>query len=564
MPFLSCSYAAATYQPKLLDCNGDPLPAGTEVATCADLAAITIADATETVKGKVELATTAEAAAGTSTTTVVTPAGLKSALDAAAPNLKTCAGTDMAFDETVPTCAEMNAAIAAAATTVPDATDTVKGIAALNQGTNLPADAENCTDALTACGLTAILNDPTYPENTLKEAVIYAVAKPLGGFDYNNATASPAAFSTTPTVTSIHTGMKRCVLRDDGSVAYYLGAADSTLKADGTPANLTGADGQVMVEIPKFYVKRTTSGTVNRWEISDKPAAGYSLHPAFFRDGKEVGFRYYSAYDASMFDASASTVTGGKDYDNYLPYTDLVADKLVSVSGAYPMVGLTRSEMRKLAANRGDGWSIGDFWLWQAIGILFRVEFGTHFAQSVLGAGNSESNYNSANTGIQANSPHSVAGKSNSFGNGSTNSATGAASPAYDTAFMSYRGIENFYGNVWNWTDGMNTNNGALYVSNDTDAFADDTAAGYSLLTQMPQASGWQATAQPLDHAILPATLGEGSTTGFTDHYWYAPDWRVSLVGGSAAYGALCGVSCLPSTDVAALRNRSNGARLAY
>jgi hypothetical protein len=167
MPFVSCSYAAATYQPKLLDCNGDPLPAGTEVATCADLAAVTIADATETVKGKVELATTGEAAAGTSTTTVVTPAGLKAALDAAAPNLKTCSGADMAFDAQVPTCTEMNAAIAAAATTVPDATDTVKGIAALNAGTSLPGDATNCTDALTACGLNALLADTTAGGNAV-------------------------------------------------------------------------------------------------------------------------------------------------------------------------------------------------------------------------------------------------------------------------------------------------------------------------------------------------------------------------------------------------------------
>ena len=42
----------------------------------------TPADATETVKGIVELATTAEAAAGTDTTHAVTPAGVKSYFDA--------------------------------------------------------------------------------------------------------------------------------------------------------------------------------------------------------------------------------------------------------------------------------------------------------------------------------------------------------------------------------------------------------------------------------------------------------------------------------------------------
>lgn len=41
----------------------------------------TIPNATETTAGKVELATTAEATAGTDTQRAVTPAGLKSALD---------------------------------------------------------------------------------------------------------------------------------------------------------------------------------------------------------------------------------------------------------------------------------------------------------------------------------------------------------------------------------------------------------------------------------------------------------------------------------------------------
>lgn len=61
---------------------------------------------------------------------------------------------------------------AAALAAVPDATDTIKGISALNQGT-AAGDATNSTDALTATGLAAILNgtSPNTTPNALQAAV---------------------------------------------------------------------------------------------------------------------------------------------------------------------------------------------------------------------------------------------------------------------------------------------------------------------------------------------------------------------------------------------------------
>jgi hypothetical protein len=78
--------------------------------------------------------------------------------------------------------------------------------------------------------------------------------------------------------TAIQSLMKRCVLNADGSVNYYLDVNNSNYKADGTLADLTGASGNVMVEVPKTYIRYsyiTTGGftgtdTVHRWEISLK------------------------------------------------------------------------------------------------------------------------------------------------------------------------------------------------------------------------------------------------------------------------------------------------------
>jgi hypothetical protein len=78
-----------------------------------------------------------------------------------------------------------------------------------------------------------------------------------GSFTWDSATSSPAAVNgESRVITSIHEGMRRCILNDSGKVVYYLDENDSTKKADGTSANIDGTDGQVMVEIPKFYTRR--------------------------------------------------------------------------------------------------------------------------------------------------------------------------------------------------------------------------------------------------------------------------------------------------------------------
>ncbi len=51
------------------------------------------------------------------------------------------------------------------------ATDSVAGKVALNAGTSLPGDATNCTDALTACGLNALLADTTAGGNAVINAI---------------------------------------------------------------------------------------------------------------------------------------------------------------------------------------------------------------------------------------------------------------------------------------------------------------------------------------------------------------------------------------------------------
>jgi hypothetical protein len=369
---------------------------------------------------------------------------------------------------------------------------------------------------------------------------------------------------------SVHTEMKRCLLLDDGTVNYYLSPTDSTKKANGTDADLTGADGMVMVEIPKFYTKREVNGDETSWFVSKTALAGYSVHPAFIKNGVEVNYRYYSAYDACYLDATDGLYKSGLNLDNLSASLDLAADKLSSVSGIYPIVGVLRSDCRTLASNRGTGWRQLDFALWSAVQLLYLTEYGTFNSQSVLGAGNTGGTYVGSSSD-QNQSPHTIAGASNSLGNGSTNTTTGAAVNAKPgTSFMCYRGIENFYGNCWNWADGINVNvttAGNVHVTNNQADFADNTSTNMTLITSsLPTASGFIRNLLNIDDYFLSSTnSGGSSTTYITDqHFASAGSGRVVVVGGAAVHSASAGAFCLFSQSDSSNRNRTFGGRLAF
>ena len=90
----------------------------------------------------------------------------------------------------------------------------------------------------------------------------------------------------------IQNKMRRCI--HNGVVQYYLGANNSELKDDGTPAKLDGTDGNVMVEIPEFFYRAeeemSNSTRIMRLKISEQGLDGFIFSPK----------RYTSAYEATI------------------------------------------------------------------------------------------------------------------------------------------------------------------------------------------------------------------------------------------------------------------------
>ena len=378
-------------------------------------------------------------------------------------------------------------------------------------------------------------------------------------------------------VTPIHEAMRRCVVRDDKTVAYYLDPNDSNLKADGAASDLTGTDGQVMVEIPKYYVRisRLLNGKYKR-EISEVHQSGFVVHPAFaiggtlqydqsvgmwhyFGNTDEKSVTYIGAYQASVYSASGATHIDGLNLDDNGSRVDTATDTLASVSGKYPMVGLTRDQFRTLASNKGEGWSQWAFWQLQAVKLLFFVEYGTFDGQAALANGNVSVSYPGSSSN-QTDSPHSVSGKSDTAGNGSG----GVDSSTRDTAWLSYRGIENFWGNAWQWCDGWNINDEQYYVCHDPALFGDNTVTNYVAIgVPTPTSNGYIRDVQHETLGDVPADVSGNSSTAFADYQYRDSGWRIALVGGSAVNGATAGPSYVNASDSSGIRYRGIAGRLA-
>ena len=337
----------------------------------------------------------------------------------------------------------------------------------------------------------------------------------------------------TSNYTFIQSQMRRCVLNADGTVKYYLHPTDSTKKADGTASILDGTDGNVMVEIPKFYYKHIKTGNVTSISISTVMLPEYAVHPAFIRAGVEKNYRYYCAYEG---------------YNN--------GGKLISRSGIAPTRSQTLATFRSQANTNGTGWSLIDWNLIYAVQMLFVVEFASFKTQEILGNGNDTGGDFAMTTG-----------GSNSIGNASS-SATN------DDTWMSYRGIENWYGNAYKLIDGVNIQVRSIFTNtlNNPSTYASDTFTGAYSDTGVDflTSSGYISGLQGSNKGFIPSAVAGSSSTKVPDYFYGTTGTSNYIVfyGGSAAVSAGGGLECggffLSSTNTVSASGVSIGSGVAY
>lgn len=370
--------------------------------------------------------------------------------------------------------------------------------------------------------------------------------------------ADSAASATIPSnLLPIQASLKRCVLLNDGTVAYYLKSDDSEYKANGQDADIdtTGglADGQVMVEIVPFYSYHHWDAidSIHTWKISQDSISGFTK---VFDDTVYVG-----AYPASLYDITASAYVG----DDAGTYAS--GDTLCSVSGIKPKTNETRPEFRAAAEARGTGWHLFDNKSLYALQILYLVEYANFDIQSKISEGNTKF------AAWDYDADIGPTGKSNALGNFSGGQSTGSGD---SLDYVSYRGIEDIFGNTWQFIDGINVNNDGssskLYLASNYANYADDTATNYTLMGNLVEADGFQTNVMDINNGIYPVSVGGSSSTYLCDYYFTEYDtapsggWRVTLVGGDAFDDSQAGVFCVHTNNGSSYASSSVSARLCH
>lgn len=263
---------------------------------------------------------------------------------------------------------------------------------------------------------------------------------------------------------SMYGGRRKCNVADDGTINAWYG--DDNYTED-------GSNGQVMVYQPKFYYLvcpveydpiDTGVGYHLRkanYYVCEKPRAGFRLHPAFYdASGKEIDYYLTATYEGSLYDTSAAA---------YLLQDEQLMssaeDKFSSIAGARPASGssqnLTRTEIEKMAQNRGTNWHGDLIKPVSAEQLLMIIELGIMNTQTGVGQGVVGLPYT---TGDDTTSSYAAAtGSTAALGNGTgraekTTTYEGGSAKEYTVdskTSVCWRGKENFWGNIWKFVYGI-------------------------------------------------------------------------------------------------------------
>lgn len=354
-----------------------------------------------------------------------------------------------------------------------------------------------------------------------------------------------------------------------GQVLAYYG--ETGYKAD-------GSNGEVMVKIPEFWWKRERVpdefGNVYEYiYIADYARAGYKKSEEFF-----VG-----AYLLSTTDEEGTIVAHSK-------------------SGVIPRYSTTLANFRSYAKNTGDGFCLLDYHYF-LLQMLYLVEYANFNSQSMLGNGLVAYSGNGGKALIAENSTNRIiiasvnsglwVGKTVCIGatdawNSSVaadreitsiedyndgqitgkvihfdgdpvdialgNVIWGSAQKTGENDVLgnksgclnnnqyhpvSYRGIEDIFGHLFQHVDGINIKDFQAYICKNPSEYANDKfdapyeKLGYINSETVDSFSKKLGLDEKHPEIALPIEVGASSSTGTTDYYWGATGNKIAYVGGN-------------------------------
>lgn len=319
--------------------------------------------------------------------------------------------------------------------------------------------------------------------------------------------------------------IRPCLLQN-GTVVGYLNPNDFTKFEGGNDADITsGNAGDVMIEIPHFYYRIAKVGNFVEVKVSNTALSGYT----------DYAFSYKGAVKNQFYVGA------------YLGFYD-TSNRLRSISGQVVKGTQTIGQFRTAAQANGAGYEQLSFNKLTALQILFVLQFGGLNSQLALGQG-----YVSA-------SAYRNTGANNQNG---MNYGTTTATAATDT--IKFLGIEDFWGNLYQWVDGYRCGTSGTNVVLVADGNFNDTASDYASYSQAPVTNGSYTKSIVGDNnlAFTPADLTGSSSTYYCD-YGYLGAGCVPVFGGYRSSGASAGAFCFYCAYSASGAYADVGARLLF
>ena len=302
----------------------------------------------------------------------------------------------------------------------------------------------------------------------------------------------------------------------------------------------------VMVEIPKFFYNSTRTSWITQLYLSLDPLPNYKIHPAFERPDGIKDKVYLAAFEGYIDDSGLL---------RSIPYVQPTTNKTIAEFRAAAKAG-----------GRAEGFQLQNMYLRQAIALLFFTEFGNLNSQAVLSQG-----ITNLESGTENHSQNT--GKTLSLNNDSgqiiqTTLENGATFQTGETATypFSYRGIENLWGNIWEFVDGcMKTSDGLYFDIENDETTPSNMKEFYSRADVSASTSGYANQAdERIGWGIIPKYSFNGSSSSYlSDYLWVDTGTRVALVGALWHDGLSAGLSTLDLANVPSISNQYVGTRLA-
>lgn len=295
---------------------------------------------------------------------------------------------------------------------------------------------------------------------------------------------------------------------------------------------VTDSEGNVFIKIPKMYIKWTYSGSVlDGFKCSNVAQDSSYFLPDCFLSADNTAENDYVLI--GKYEGSGST------------------SKCYSKSGANCLVSLSRAQARTACRSYGtssdkyNGYQQLDLTIYVLYNMLCMMYYRTANIQKVYAGRTSHSNA-------------AITGRCDLI--------TGLNGWNTTTGCVKMLGVENPYGNIFKWVDGVWFSSSTIYVYRQPIQYA-DSASGISLDFSRPTSNGYVSrlsvgsTTQNRSYAYCSSVSGSG-TTYYGDNNYYSSSGTVLFVGGSWSRGAYAGLWSLFGADDASTAHSSIGCRL--